>query len=1152
MMKRRDFLKHSGLLPVAAGSLFTSVKLLGADAEPLPNPNWADAALGAKAHASSAVDDPPKGYQAANVFGPRVHNGWQSNGESAGAWLEITFAEPKPVRELWVLAAPLESGIVGEDPYTMAFPRQPLHMAPRKVRISFSNGGSHSAELRQFGGFQIITLPRTESASAVRITVEDVWPKPGGKETGLGKVRVFARAHEPAFEVVAHRMYDAHDGKPVQAATLTLVNPGAELRDAALQVVAADGAPGSAPAKVPLRPVLAQSVTAHEVWIPAPFEDAEMEFAVAAQSARFETRRKLRVPKYHSLFDGGTFEIDCTNHNDLGWLSTQKITAGYRSESLILPAMELMKKYPEFLYSMECTAYLMEFLERHPDRRGEIAELMRQRRFIFGASYVQLLEYSAGPEKLARQFYLGRRWLKKTFPGVDSRFYIQTDPPSLTQQMPQLLALAGVKYCLLGRMPFGFFDWQSPDGTSIRVFGYRYYDAGTLLDPTDTRGWLRFADEREAYYEAHHMPRRFIYDYTSDYLPPQPEIVPYARRENARMQAFAKVWNAHFAGEKSSHIDPPRIGFTTPEKYLDALEKEPVELTTLRGEWPMNWAYYDEPSNRKALLDGRHAHNELLAAERAFAAAGTVEGFAGYPVAKFEAAWQANLWPDHGWGGNRGVETDQVYADSYAKSKRIAAELLASAGAKLAPRQSAAPDRMPVTVFNPLSWPRTDLAEFEVRIPAEWPGWSLADDQGREVRCAVQPLPETPGTVRLAFVATEVPAVGCRSFVLRRAPSAPPADAALTGEHLENSHYLLAFGAGGIKRLYDKARQVEVLRTAKYEGGEVLQFTALGAAWEDPQAVSLTEFDRTSNHEFPIVSLRRTPIGAVAVREAKFKHFTLRQQFKIYDELPRVDTDIELLDWDGSPEIELRAVFPVNLDEARLSYETPFGAAEVGKDEIDYTRLPSNAASQFYPQKYGGDHALAFRQAINWIDASSPNFASSGVMAASDTTVHLFRDPAESPVGYPVLQHVLLASRKSMAWNPQYWFTQKGTHRYRMTLLPHGGDWRERYRDAIGYNYRLSVFTGEGAASGPGLELAPHSLVLTAFKKSEEDGRLVIRFYEAEGNRSHAHIKLRRPIRRAWRTNLIEDDETPLRPLADGSLEFPVRACEIVTLKLEV
>jgi alpha-mannosidase len=133
------------------------------------------------------------------------------------------------------------------------------------------------------------------------------------------------------------------------------------------------------------------------------------------------------------------------------------------------------------------------------------------------------------------------------------------------------------------------------------------------------------------------------------------------------------------------------------------------------------------------------------------------------------------------------------------------------------------------------------------------------------------------------------------------------------------------------------------------------------------------------------------------------------------------------------------AVFPANLDEARLTYETPFGAAEVGKDEIDFTRLPSNSASQFYPQKYGGSHALDFRQAIDWIDASSPNYAGNGVMAASDTTVHLFRDPADAPVDYPVLQHVLLASRQSLAWNPQYWYTQKGTHRYHMTLLPHGG-----------------------------------------------------------------------------------------------------------------
>ena len=212
----------------------------------------------------------------------------------------------------------------------------------------------------------------------MRITVEDVWPKPGGREACLAKVRVFGRAHVPSFEVVVHRMYDVRAGRPVQAATLTLVNPGAELRETVLRIAGK----GTAPARIALGATPAQAVFEHEIWIPAPSEDREMEFEVTAGNASFETRRLLNVPAYRSLFDRGTFEIDCTNHNDLGFLSTQKLTADYRSSALILPAMDLMRKYPEFLYSMECTTYLMEFLERHPERRDEMAELMRQRRFI--------------------------------------------------------------------------------------------------------------------------------------------------------------------------------------------------------------------------------------------------------------------------------------------------------------------------------------------------------------------------------------------------------------------------------------------------------------------------------------------------------------------------------------------------------------------------------------------------------------------------------------------------------------------------------------------------------------------------------------------------------------------------------------------------
>ena len=323
----------------------------------------------------------------------------------------------------------------------------------------------------------------------------------------------------------------------------------------------------------------------------------------------------------------------------------------------------------------------------------------------------------------------------------------------------------------------------------------------------------------------------------------------------------------------------------------------------------------------------------------------------------------------------------------------------------------------------------------------------------------------------------------------------------------------------------------------------------------------MDHFDRTANHDFRLVSMRKSAIRTTAIYEAKFDDFSLREHFHLYEELGRVDIDIEILEWKGTIERELRVVFPINLDESRLSYEVPFGTVEMGKDELDFSLLPSAVDSQFFPATYGGDHALAFREAINWIDASSPNFNSNGCLLASDVTVHVFRDESEHAVSYPMLQHVLLSVRKSLAWNPEYWCTQKGDHRYRMAILPHLGDWSRRYRDGIAFNYRLLAFTadtGGSRSAGPlpaaqnRLVLEPHNLVLTAMKKGEDDGSVVLRFYEAEGKRSVAYIRMPYPIVSALRTNLIEESEDAIPVCADGSIELPVGPWEIVTLSLKV
>jgi alpha-mannosidase len=71
-------------------------------------------------------------------------------------------------------------------------------------------------------------------------------------------------------------------------------------------------------------------------------------------------------------------------------------------------------------------------------------------------------------------------------------------------------------------------------------------------------------------------------------------------------------------------------------------------------------------------------------------------------------------------------------------------------------------------------------------------------------------------------------------------------------------------------------------------------------------------------------------------------------------------------------------------------------------------------------------------------------------------------------------------------------------------------------------------------------------------KKAEDDEGVVVRLYEAEGCEVYANLRLFQPIKQAWKTNLIEDQEQTLTPSEDGSIQFPVKPWEIVTLKMVV
>ncbi|GEM_PF-815543 len=1134
----------------------------------IQNPNLVTLANGASFEASSVLSNPPTLGRPANIAREIYEKRWESNNEKEGAWISVKWGKMQTLKELWIMTR--------SKPYDIAFEPDEYdgrYALPRKVRISFSDGTGMETELRNAGYFQVITLPEAIHTELLKITIEQVWEGSVAGNTGLCKVKAFATPHQADFDLQTFEMYDIKDGIPLQSAELKIINPGGVIQGARLFLEI----DGKKTGMLDLEEIPPNSVSAQQIRIPAPFAVGNLTCALKTKDRRFPNTRPFTItPYYKNYFDAGEIDIMAASHNDLGWLNTQAITADYRADVLIAPALDLMKTSPDFKYTMESVEYLKEFLVRHPERKDELIQRIREKRFAFGASYVQNLQAHVGQEKLVRQFYYGKRWLKENFPACDTRFYINTDVPGLTYQLPQILKKSGIDYIVQGRFPWGFYYWQGLDGTVIPMFAFRYGSDSSLMNPKGSTGYLKFLDEREYYYKPRRLPKSVLYDFNSDFLPPCPALISFAKDQNTVMEKFAIQWNTHFKNEPGKQITPPKIRFVEPNTALkEFFGHGELNIETVKGDWPMSWAYYDEPGHREGLLMGRKGHNALLKAEGLFAGMNAIDPKINYPQDQFDRGWMANCWPDHGWGGNRGIIGDQVCVDSYARSLRIGDSLVDVARKlllKLVPGGTSA--QIPVVIYNPCSWVRSDVAISRINYPSNWKGLEIQDASGNAISSELITVIPEKQEIELAIEATDVPPLGYKTYYACESGAFPPGCREIQGDSIENDLVKVKFGKGGISGLFDKVKKLDVLRTDKFFGGEVIQVEAPTVAWENQEAVNMNDFDKTSLHEFRTIRAVESPVRYIIEKEAKMKYFTLRERFILnkHDRGLIVETDV--LDWTGEKSRELRIVFPLNMDRSfEATYDVPFGRVEMNRDNVDYSYLPENYECQFVPERYGRKN-LPFREAVNWVDVSTGNYKGNGCLFASDITVHLFRDETANPVDYPLVQHVLLSTRASFGWNPKYSFTQKGSHSYRMVLYPHDGNWRFACQQGMAFNNPLTAVCGKaetmheakmetrpGAKHEPGtntapllfsasfLEVSPSNIMVSAFKKAEDGKGTVIRFYEWEGRYSKARITGFQPFTRAFLTDMLEYNISELPVDADGSLEIPVKPYEIITLR---
>ena len=865
-------------------------------------------------------------------------------------------------------------------------------------------------------------------------------------------------------------------------------------------------------------------------------------------SAQSQSSAKTQKAGDYSYFKSGVISVIPSSHQDIAWMDSIGKCIEFRDVKMITPVLKRLKENAKFKFSVEDGLSLREYLQRHPESYNEILKYTHEGRLEWGATYIQPYESMYDGESLIRQTYLGRKWLKKTLPGCDFKTYWNEDVPGRSLQMAQILSKSGIPYMFFSRHQPGIYRWYSPDGSFVTCYTPGQYDevgipvrqAKTNIDSlskafsTMLVGW-------NDYFKKRRIKQEFPFLYSTDFATP-PDY-----------DAFFNNWNS-----KSASLKRPAIKYSTSTEWIEAASKGNPVFDKITGERPDVWLYIHGPSHQKALKASREGSRLLTAAEK-FATFDALQqgSFKNYPQASFTTAWENAIYPDHGWGGKFGALTDRAFRTAFEKGRSIASDILNTSMNNIASRIRFSNPAIPVVIFNPLSWERTDLVKFTLDVEGnEQNTFRLVDEKGVEVPYQLidehQIIDKKDEVITFLFVAEKVPSIGYRTYYLEKGKPAKVSDSFKnTSTGYENQFYRVEFANGGIKSLFDKELSVNLLKTDKFLGAELFTMQSVGngaGEFTDVQQPTMEGFEKLSTYNQPWALISTGLVRDVYQFTKEINHVIVEQQVILYKNIKRIDVDVKLKGFDGERYREFRLAFPVNQVKSTIAYEVPMGVVQIGKDEISGAAGFSKA-SQIYNTICSQVHP---REVQDWFSASDGTTA---ITISSDVAVFDWIDPTSTPAGNAILQPVLLASRKSCHGEGNY-YLQPGDHSYSFSVYSHKGDWKNGYRLGTQSNQPLkavAVLSSSGNGTMPEtmsfISVKNSNLVLSTIKKCDDDDQVIVRCYDIEGKDTEANISLYKPFKKAELTNLIEEEGKPI-PGTGNNLGLKIGHHSIETIKL--
>ncbi len=799
------------------------------------------------------------------------------------------------------------------------------------------------------------------------------------------------------------------------------------------------------------------------------------------------------------------------SHIDLAWLWPWTETVEI-VRNTFATVLELMNEFPEFTFAHGSAQTYAWMEEKYPKLFEHIRRRVREGRWeIVGGVWVESDMNLPHGESLVRQFLHGMRYFREKF-GVSVRVGWNPDAFGYNWQLPQILKKSGLDFFVtqklfwneVTRFPYRLFWWEAPDGSRVLTYFPNHY--GNPIEPVPMAKDL-------ADYAAATGHREYMHLYG---------VGDHGGGPTRSMLETADRW-------RSAQVLYPRLFFGTVHEFFERVMAElpRLNLPVWRDELYLETHRGTYTSQAETKRNNRRSEVLLLNAER-FASLARLFGHP-YPQNELDAAWKKVLFNQF-HDILPGSSIAAVYRDAardYAEVRRIGREVLSEAMRELADRIHTKGPGLPLIVFNPLSWTRTDVVEATLVFPDPVSNVEVRDPRGR--RLIAEMIARNPETNRVTvrFIAEDVPPLGYAVFrvipVTRRSPVR--SSLSVAGLTMENEFLRVTVDArsGCVTSLYDKIARREVLDESRC--GNLLQAffdkPTVYDAWNIDATFEEKKWELRQAEEVKVVETG--PTRAVIRVVKKFQNSTFIQDLVLYPKIPRLECQMEV-DW-RERHILLKVAFPVSVRSPKATFEIPFGAIP----RPTTRRTPEEKAKFEVP-------------ALFWADLSDGAY---GVSVLND-----------SKYGYDVRDNVI---RLTLLRSPAYPDPRadEGRHRFTYAIYPHAGDWIQAGTVRRGYelNYPLIPYpTTEHSGSLPPihsfLRLEPDTVILTALKKAEDSEAWILRFYEFAGRSAEVRIALPTPPRIAQEVTLTEQEVGPLT-VSGQEVIVPTKPYEIKTVRIE-